>query len=195
MPDQLDQVDWDAYYDAVTEREPREEVVRAVAAGRPGFAIELGCGDGIDTETLLDAGWEVLAIDAEPASLRRVAGRLAGRTGVSTELSRFEDITDLPPADLVVAAYSLPFCPPGAFDRLWSTIRGALVGGGRFSGNFFGPNDTWAGSPGMSFHARPDLERLFEGFEIEVFDETDEDGQAASGPKHWHLFSVMARLA
>jgi SAM-dependent methyltransferase len=195
MAERLDDVDWDAYYDAITEREPREEVTRAIAAGRPGFAIELGCGDGIDTQALAGAGWEVLAIDAEPASIRRVTSRMAGYPGVSTELARFEEITDLPPADLVVAAYTLPFCPPGAFDRLWSTIRGSLRGGGRFSGNFFGPNDTWAGSPGMTFHARSDLERLFDGFEIEVFTETDDDGEATSGPKHWHLFSVMATVA
>ena len=134
-------------------------------------------------------------MQARPASIRKVTTRLAGRRGVSTELARFEDITDLPPADLVVAAYTLPFCPPASFDQLWSAVRGSLADGGRFSGNFFGPNDTWAGSPGMSFHSRADLELLFEGFEIEVFDETDDDGQAASGPKHWHIFSVMARLA
>ncbi len=195
MPERLDEVDWDAFYDAVAEREPRDEVIRAIAAAKPGFAIELGCGDGTDTLALVDAGWEVLAIDAEPAAIRRVTDRLAGRTGVSTEIARFEEITDLPPADLVVAAYTLPFCPPGAFPTLWSAIRRSLGGGGRFSGNFFGPNDTWAGSPGMTFHGRADLERLFDGFDVEVFTETDEDGEATTGAKHWHLFSVMATHA
>ena len=28
--------------------------------------------------------------------------------------------------------------------------------------------------------------------DVRVFDERDEDGQAVSGPKHWHVFDVIA---
>jgi hypothetical protein len=33
----------------------------------------------------------------------------------------------------------------------------------------------------------------FDGFEIERFEEEEKDGEACSGPKHWHLFHVLAR--
>ena len=33
----------------------------------------------------------------------------------------------------------------------------------------------------------------FGSFNIESFHEMDEDGTAASGPKHWHVFTVIAR--
>jgi hypothetical protein len=44
----------------------------------------------------------------------------------------------------------------------------------------------------MTFHARADVDVLLRGFEIRRVDEEDEDGQAVSGPKHWHVFHVIA---
>lgn len=189
-------VDWDDFYEAVAGRPPRDETTRAIVAGPPGFAVELGCGDGIDTAALLAAGWEVLAIDAEPDAIRRLRDLTAGLGTVATEVARFEDLHDLSPADLVLASYTLPFCPPDAFGRLWGTIAAALEGGGRFSGNFFGPSDSWFGSPGLTFHARDDVTQLFAGFAIEFFEELDEGGSTADGSdKHWHVMSVMATRA
>jgi SAM-dependent methyltransferase len=191
-----DGVTWDDFYEAVSGREPRDETKRAIAAGPPGFAIELGCGDGVDTAGLLDAGWEVLAIDGERNAIRRVRELAAGCPRLATEVVRFEEIVDLPPADLVLAPYTLPFCPPDAFPRLWTAVRRSLDGGGRFSGNFFGPNDSWFGTPGLTFHARDDLAALFVGFDIEVLEELDDDGETADRvDKHWHVFSVMATSA
>ena len=34
---------------------------------------------------------------------------------------------------------------------------------------------------------------LFEGWAVERFEEEENDGDACSGPKHWHLFHVVAR--
>lgn len=45
----------------------------------------------------------------------------------------------------------------------------------------------------MTFHTEEQVRRMFEGFEVEYFYEMDEDGKAVSGPKHWHVFTVIAR--
>ena len=45
----------------------------------------------------------------------------------------------------------------------------------------------------MTFHTIDQARDLFTQFEIELFREIDEDGQAVSGPKHWHYFDVIAR--
>ena len=45
----------------------------------------------------------------------------------------------------------------------------------------------------MSFHTEDQVRALFDGFEIESFHEQEEDGSSASGPKHWHRFTVIAR--
>jgi hypothetical protein len=100
---------------------------------------------------------------------------------------------DLPATDLVFASFSLPFCPPAAFPGLWRGIRSALRPGGRFAGELFGDRDTWASDPTMTFHTEDAARALFHGLEVESFVEEDEDGEAFDGPKHWHVFHVIAR--
>ncbi|HEX6580981.1 MAG TPA: hypothetical protein VF195_08930 [Actinomycetota bacterium] len=100
---------------------------------------------------------------------------------------------DLPPADLVLASFSLPFCPPEAFPDLWVRIRGSLRPDGRFAGELFGDRDTWASDPEMTFHDVDAARALFHGLELESFVEEEEDGEAFDGPKHWHVFHVIVK--
>jgi hypothetical protein len=44
----------------------------------------------------------------------------------------------------------------------------------------------------MTFHTREEVVALLDGFDIRRLDEQDEDGEAVSGPKHWHVFHVVA---
>jgi SAM-dependent methyltransferase len=114
------------------------------------------------------------------------------RESLTTRIAAFTDV-DFPAADLVFAALSLPFCGPADFKRVWGNIVTALRPGGFFVGHMFGPHDTWAGTPDMNFHSRTEVEQLLTGFEIISLREQDEDGAAVGGPKHWHLFHVIAR--
>jgi len=45
----------------------------------------------------------------------------------------------------------------------------------------------------MTFHSEEQVRNLLQAFEIEHFHEMDEDGDAVSRPKHWHIFTVIAR--
>ena len=187
---------WAAFYDAVADRPPHDTVVEALDRfeyeGRVGFAVDLGCGDGRETVELVRRGWRVLAIDAEPEAIERLRRRVEP-SKVETAVARFEDAV-WPDADLVNAGFSLPFCPPAHFDAVWRRIRRSLVPGGRFSGQLFGDRDGWAGERDVTFHAPADAERLFDGLELERFEEVEVDGQTAVGdPKHWHLYHVVAR--
>jgi hypothetical protein len=100
----------------------------------------------------------------------------------------------LPAADLVHAGYALPFQPRDSFDRLWTIVRSALRPGGRIAVDLFGDRDSWAAEPGMTFLSEPEVRALFDGLTIEHWDCEDAPGQAFSGPKHWHVFHVIARL-
>ena len=53
---------------------PRPTLLMALEAwnGSPGFALDLGCGSGRDTLTLLAHGWRVYAIDAEQDAFARL---------------------------------------------------------------------------------------------------------------------------
>ena len=186
--------DWSAFYDAVAERPPHETLLQAVDAfAEPGFAVDLGCGDGRDTVELLKRGWRVLAIDAQAEAIERLRARVDGAAPLETQVARFERAR-WPATDLVNAGFSLPFCEPQYFDAVWEQVVASIEPGGRFSGQLFGDRDEWAGTNDMTFHTRAQTEALFAGFDLERFDEIEQDGQTAlAEPKHWHVFHVVAR--
>lgn len=45
----------------------------------------------------------------------------------------------------------------------------------------------------MTFRDARAAKELFDGLEVESFEEEEEDGEAFDGPKHWHVFHVIAR--
>lgn len=185
-----------AYYDGVAGRPPRPTLVQAAGAfARPGFAIDLGCGEGRDAVPLLRAGWRVLAIDADAEGIRRLTSRpdLPAVAALETRIARVED-SHWPAADLINASFVLPLVPPDLFASVWKRIGESLVPSGRFAGQLYGPRDGWAGRPGMTIHGRAEVERLISGFEIERFDEVESDEPTARGtPKHWHVFHLVLR--
>ena len=194
-------IEWEVYYRAVEGRPLRELFVAATpflptAApdDRPLVAVDLGCGDGTETLELLRRGWTVLAVDRSPEAIARLreSASPADRERLTTSVTPYAEV-DLPPADLVYAGLSLPFCDPGDFDEVWRQITSAIRPSGVFVGHLFGPHDSWADTPDMTFHTRAEVEALLADFEIDGFREQDEDGEAVSGPKHWHVFHVIAR--
>ncbi len=185
--------EWARYYDA-TGVEPRETLLDALERfTAPGVAVDLGCGTGRDTVELLRRGWRVVAVDSEEEAIRRLRAVTGEDERLVTQIARYEDAT-LPSCDLVNASWSLPFCAPDVFGVVWERIVDALHRGGRFSGQLFGERDEWATGDDMTFQTRAEAEALLAGFELERFDEVEEDGKTALGnPKHWHVFNIVAR--
>jgi len=193
---------WSEYYAAVAGRPPRETLILALdrwqaehpAPPAPPGAVDLGCGDGRDTVELLRRGFRVLAIDPSPTGLARLNARAdlvpAGR--LETAQARMEDV-EWGRVEVVNASFSIPFCAPARFAALWRRVVESLPRGGRFAGQFFGPDDAWA-SPALTILTRAQLEALLNPFDLERFDEQNSPGHDAKGvPKHWHLFQVVAR--
>lgn len=161
-------------------------------AGRQ--ALDLGAGAGIETRYLLEEGWRVLALDSADNSralITQAAGELADRLSLDT--STFEEITQLPPLDLVYSGYSLPFCSPETFKNLWHILTTSLLPGGYLALNLFGTRDAWHPNPEMTFIESTDLENLLEGFDLLYLQEEAAEGPSFSGPKFWHTFDLIAR--
>lgn len=188
---------WADYYDATAARPPRRTLLDALARFRsPGFAVDLGCGDGRDTIELLRRGWSVLAIDSEPAAVERLLARpdLPGDAQLEAKCARFEDAL-WPVADLINASFSLPLCPPDKFGEVWAKITRSLNPNGRFAGQSYGDRDGWAGERGATCLPRSEIERLLNTWKIELFEEEETDAITPRGkPKHWHIFHIVARL-
>ena len=144
----------------------RLEPVRAT----DGLVLELGCGSGLLTRHLLDAGHRVIATDASPAMLELARDVARGAEDVR-QLVLPDD--PIPACDAVVSiGHVLSYLPDAAsIDRALVAAAGALRPGGVFAidlcdlryGEAFGdaPNhgragDTWAIITEFSL-PRPDL--------------------------------------
>jgi SAM-dependent methyltransferase len=199
-PEKQDEFTWEGYYEWIEGREPRPLFVEALGKFKSSttdkpHAVDLGCGDGTETLALLEEGWTVLAIDREPAAISYVQSKVQDelQTHLKTRIQSFKDL-NLPDADLVYAGFSLPFCRPEYFDRMWANVADHIRPGGRFVGQLFGIRDTWAEEPKMTFHSSEQVKSMFvDDFEIEALEEIEEEGEAFSGPKHWHIFDIIAR--
>jgi SAM-dependent methyltransferase len=190
---------WAAYYEKLRDRPPRPTLLKALdgfGAPAPGaLAIDLGCGDGRDVVELLRRGWKVIAVDAEPEALKQLQARpLPPGSDVTPVVARLEEVPLPVGVSLVNSSFAMPLCEPAAFHRLWERIREALPAGGRFSGQWYGPRDSWVGRPGMTFVTRDEALALLDGFEVEMFEEEEADGVTPRGnAKHWHIFHIVAR--
>jgi len=104
------------------------EPVRA----RGGLVLELGCGSGLLTRKLIDAGHRVIATDASPAMLDIARGYATG----AQEIRQLTLPADpLPPADAVVSVgHVLSYLPDAAaITAALTAIARALLPGGLFA--------------------------------------------------------------
>jgi len=104
------------------------ELLRPVRE-RDGLVVELGCGSGLLTRHLLDAGYRVVATDASPAMLE-----LAREVAPGAEQLRPLVLPDdpIPAADAIVSVgHVLNYLPDeAAVDRAFVAIANALRPGG-----------------------------------------------------------------
>ncbi len=191
--------DWPGYFASVAGKPARETLLFALdrfGSEPPADAIDLGCGEGRDTQELLSRGWDVLAIDGSQEGIDLLLTRpgLKNHPKLTTRVSTFETLDDLPKVRLLNASFSIPFCHPDHFERFWGVVTGAIEPGGRFAGQLFGDRDSWAEISDRSHQPLAEAKRLFEGFELEMFDEEERDKQDFQGiEKRWHVYHVVAR--
>lgn len=200
MGAEADGASWAEYYAAEAGRPARPLLKAALsrwqkARHRPGFAIDLGCGDGADTCELLRQGWTVLAVDRQPAAIALVERNAPGphRPQLQTLVADFTSLV-LPRADLIYCGWSLPHCPAAQFTGTWQTIRASLRPGGRIAAHLLGHRDDWAADPASSAFSRDALLTLLAGLDIEYLEETEQDRGSFDGPKHWHYYEIIARM-
>ncbi len=100
----------------------------APVRARGGLVLELGCGSGLLTRYLLDAGHEVIATDASPAMLELATTHAAG---ADIRVLRLPD-DPLPEADAVVSiGHALSYLPTAeAIDRALVAAADAVRIGG-----------------------------------------------------------------
>ena len=188
--------DWPGFHAATAGRPTRPLFNNAwrLLDGTPGRAIDLGFGDATETVVMARAGWSVYAVDAEPSAADRLASLLTTEehSRVQIVTARIEDV-DLPRTDFLYAGYTLPFCRPERFDELWARILGSLSPRSVLAADLFGDHDSWASDPAMTFVSESRLAELLRPLDIVTFEVEDAPGDSFIGPKHWHVFHIVAR--
>ena len=128
-----------------------------------------------------------------PEALRQLAARELPGT-ITPIVARLEEVPLPLGVQLVNSSFAMPLCEPERFHELWTRIREELPAGGRFSGQWYGPRDSWMDRPGITFLERNQAMALLDGLEIEMFEEEEADSVTPRGnPKHWHIFHIVAR--
>lgn len=178
---------------------PRPLLRVAQAKAGPGArrtAIDVGAGAGVETLALLGAGWRVHALDSDAGALSSLVSRVpdALRKNLTTASADLRTLPPLPTASLIYSGYTLSWLPPGDFERLWDHLRAVLKPGAVLAVNIFGDRDSWAGRDDLTCLSEARIRDLFHGLDILHWDVEDADGQAWSGPKHWHVVDVVAQV-
>lgn len=197
------QTDWESYYQVtVSITEPRQALRNAlkyfqIEGLKGGRSADLGAGAGRDTLFMLQEGWQVMALDSEPLSidilLRRANPETLDRLTVT--VAPFTEMILPDELDLINASFSLPFCHPEDFPACWQNIVDHLAVGGRFSGQFFGEKDEWAGNHSLTFHSYDALLELFQDrFIIEYLQiETGLTPCMNGSLKQGHVYHLVAK--
>ena len=186
---------WSEYYNR-KKREPRASIKRALAyfQSHPkpnNHAVDVGCGDGADTQVLLLDGWRVHSIDSSLASKEIVLSEcpLNLKDKLEFDCQSFDTVA-WKPTGLVNASLSLPFCSVDTFDLVLGKITASIVLGGVFTGNFFGERDDWKD---LALVTESELLAIFADFEISFWEEREYSAKSIMGPeKNWHIFEIMA---
>jgi trans-aconitate methyltransferase len=186
---------WDSFYKTTKNRPPRQELLKALLYVKaPGTAIDIGAGALNESRYLLSQGFEVTAIDSEPAvanEARTITGEKFHFKPVSYEQFSYPKHH----FDLVVALYALPFIPPAYFNHVVSDVLGSVKPGGVFVGHMFGKQDEWNdGQSQANFVSEAAAKNFFKDFDILDWQEEKGPGQTSDGEtKFWHVYHIIAK--
>lgn len=140
--------------------------------------------------------------DAQPDFIMKIREEMPKTIQDRFEIRKmlFEELTLYNSVDCIIANFSLPFCNPKGFMKMWHEIVNSIKAEGIFSGVFFGDRDEWAQefNGESTFHSKEEVMNLFEQFQIIEFLEEENVGKCCGRngkpfPKHWHIFKVVAR--
>lgn len=186
---------WSKYYENTKALKPSRFLIEAFESfnPKPELAVDLGCGAGRDTRYLLEKGFDVKAVDKDPAAKEHLE-QLPHQDRLEFICVEFEDFV-FDHYDLINAHYALPFTKKDSFDSVINKVIGSIKPGGVFVGQLFGVDDEWnTPEAKMTFCERTDVDKLFSNFKVLEISEVNEDGAMANGnSKHWHVFNIIAQ--
>jgi hypothetical protein len=157
--------------------------------------VESGCGDGRNSQYLIDQGLNVHAFDNDANAVNLCRMRFIDNPNFAICLSDLNSYI-YPTNGFVLASESLFYCDPQCFDLAWHNLTRSIQAGGIFCGDFLGNKDTWSlhESARVMCLSEHEIKRLFTAFDILEWHEKDTSGSNMSGQeRHLHTHSLIAR--
>jgi SAM-dependent methyltransferase len=195
---------WDERYagsDRVWSGNPNRRLVEQAADLTPGYALDVGCGEGADAIWLAGQGWHVTAVDVSEVALERTAAH-AIEKGVDdrVDVGFYDLLGDRPPRkphgkagfDLVSAHFI--HVPEEDFAGVYHRIAAAVAPGGRLLVVAHHPMDVETGArhshgPGLLFGPERVLRTFGAGssdgsgeWEVETAEALDREQDMPDGP-------------
>lgn len=87
--------------------------------------------------------------------------------------------------------FSIPFCNPLYFDKLWNHIHDYINPGGYFVGQLFGDKDEWNKTNWINTFSKEEIIRKLSKYEVLLFDEIEYVRDIDN--KKWHYFNIIAK--
>lgn len=154
-------------------------------------AIDLGCGSGNETVYMIQNGINVLAIDRQ-LNKNFILDRLDNKQKEKIMFleQSFEDVK-LPKTDAITAFFSIPFCNPQYFNKLWDKIYNSINDNGYFVGQLFGDRDDWKNAPLISTFTIEQVKEYLKMYKIIRLDEIEYVRKIDN--KKWHYYNIIAQ--
>ncbi len=199
---------WSGYFQDTMDEAPNPFVTKAFKITskvnpKKKVVVDLGTGVGNNIKEILKDDVVVYAYDADPESINIIKQKyknvLENKT-LYLSHTKFEDITSLPAADMLIAWRTLTFMKKDDFTAFWPKIVESLKPNGIFVCTFFGEKNFTKRGPTsrqVSRLSRTELFELFANFLIIDFHEELEYDEQSS--KHWgvdqyeHIYKVIAQ--
>jgi SAM-dependent methyltransferase len=194
---------WETYFKRKVYDPPAGFVVDGVKfiqsnpqGGQGKIAVDLGSGVGHETLFLLKFGYKVIAVDSEEVSFKymmELPDIQKYSQNLTTIISTFENLNylTLPPTDLVIASFSLPFVPERDFSKVWLNIVNTIKPGGYIIVNLFDSDFSFFDKrfrPNMTFHTKEKAMELFSQFNIIYFKEVTAEALKPGTQNHYYVF-------
>lgn len=188
------------YYEQVAGEKHSRSLENAIKhCKEKGNALDMGAGNLRDTRFLLREGFAVTAVDPSLWSLEHAKA-------ISSDLFIFINDRiggyDFPENHFsLVNAQSILFhLSSERFKNTMVNVKKTLKVGGVFVGDFLGVTDSWnIPESTKTFVTEEDIRKIFDGFDIKMLKETEEDSHFAKSvidgsyrTKHWHWIKVIA---
>ncbi|MFH1656529.1 MAG: class I SAM-dependent methyltransferase [Candidatus Nealsonbacteria bacterium] len=188
---------WEKFVKVTKNRKPVSFLTKTIkeldVSGK--FALDLGCGAGVDVKYLAENGFKVEAIDFNKSSINQTKEICKD---LNIEAKR-KDIADfkinLKKYSLIIAWNSLSFLQKDKAKKVFINIQKGLKSGGFFVFSIFGIEDDWAKNhKEMSFWTIGELKKTLESIDFIKITEKKETKPGVTGEvKFWHLIQGIAR--